>query len=693
MKVRVRAVRLRAQTASGAFGRTVWFQPGFNVVRGGNSRGKTQVVQAMIYALGLERMLQARANTPLGSALTSELRVSEGEGAPGLPVVSSWVAIELESGDGRLVTVQRQVRHPRIQADLVRVWNGPALTDPTSVGISQDLFLHRPGSASRDLGFHKLLADLFGWSLPQVGTRAGTMTTLYPDVVFPFLIVDQQSWGSAAPRKVDRYQIREPIRRAAEFLLSLTGPIAEAQRAELEQSMAELRTRWASARSAVDTLAGTVGGRVAGVPEHAAGAQARATAPEPTRMEDAALQVLEDGQWVSAADVLTRLAEQLRQAQEAGQRRIAADVDEVTLRQLDDARSQLADLVAAARLVEQDLSMGEAQLAALDRRLSMLEEERARNTDIRTLVRLGSQVAASHMADHNCPTCRQSLDAVETSDLGPILDVDETVALLNAQISTTRKMRDRAQSTVSQASNAYAAMQRQADQMRANVKALEADVLAPADTPSTGDVARQVTLQLRHDELLRIQASIADRMGELADMSEQIAATRAQLSELPAGVPERDAQRLSELTTLMRQRLAATRFDSYDVNDVTLDLDSLRPSRVGFDIDTDVSASDVVRIKVAYLDAVRVLGQAQGQHPGLLVLDEPRQQDIDPADYTAMLQYLARSTNIDGQVIVTSATPRAELDPMISTIPTHVTDIGEQRLLQPEPAEDPLDPQ
>jgi hypothetical protein len=254
-----------------------------------------------------------------------------------------------------------------------------------------------------------------------------------------------------------------------------------------------------------------------------------------------------------------------------------------------------------------------------------------------------------------------------------------------------QKMRDRAQAGVGQASNAYAAMQRQADQLRTTVKAFQTDVLAPADAPSTGDVARRVTLQLRHDELLRTQASLEERVDELADLAQQIAAVRAELSRLPTGVPEADTGRLSELTELMRQRLTATRFGSYDVKELSLDQDSLRPSRAGFDLDTDVSASDVVRIKVAYLDAVRVTGQTFNRHPGLLVLDEPRQQDIDPVDYAAMLQYPARSSEYGGQTIITSATPRAELDQLISSTSGHLTDIGEARLLQPDSSSDPLD--
>jgi hypothetical protein len=226
----------------------------------------------------------------------------------------------------------------------------------------RELFLHMSGSASRDLGFHTLLADMLAWSLPQVATFTGETTTLYPDVLFPFLIIDQQSWGSAGPRKVERYQIREPVRRAAEFLLSLEGPVADARRTELEQLMSDLRTRWAAARTATETLAGTVGGRIVGVPEHPAGARARTSSPEATQMSTAELQLLDDGEWISSTAVIARLVEQLRDTTTLPERRVAAGANEQTRRELEEARSQLADLMAAARLVEQDLSMGKHNL-------------------------------------------------------------------------------------------------------------------------------------------------------------------------------------------------------------------------------------------------------------------------------------------------------------------------------------------
>lgn len=689
MSLKIRAVRIRVDTDSGSFGRLVRFAPGFNVLRGANSRGKTQVVQALTYSLGMERMLQARANAPLGSAITSEIRESPDDRSAAAPVRSSWVATEFENGLGRIVTAQRFVKHSRVQQNLVRVWEGPALTDPDGDFEKRDLFLHQSGGASRDLGFHHMLTQMLGWELPTVSTYAANPTLLYPDVIFPFLLVDQQSWGSAAPRKVDRYQIREPLRRAVEFLLDLQGPAEEERRDALERQLVSLRARWSADRSAVEALASAVGGRIAGIPEYPAGAQARRGTPAATDLALASLELLERGEWVAAPRVLLDLGDELEVlSQQTSPRH--RDASDEAARALAQSKQELGDVLAAAQLIDQDLSTTEAQLVALDRRLEGLGEERDRNSDVRTLVRLGSVDAGLHAADENCPTCRQSLVPVEAAQLGPVLDVEETIALLNAQMTTTQRMRVRTQVTANESSSAYSALQRQADQLRARVRALETDLVAPDGSPSEGDIARRITVQLRIDDLSRTLTSVNERVGNLEAIALQVAAARNELNGLPAGVPDSDKARLASLTRLMRERLALTHFGSYAVSEVALDQDSLRPSREGFDVDTDVSASDVVRIKTAYLDAMRVLGQTTGRHPGLLVLDEPRQQDIQAADFAAMLRYLSGSDQDGGQVIVTSATPLADLEQLLGQPLANSVDLGEDRLLTLEEGDDPL---
>jgi len=591
------------------------------------------------------------------------------------------LAVELRNEDGQVLTVRRYVVHGSVARDMVDVWHQPVI-DQQPLSNGTPMFLHAAGSATRDSGFHAELSKFLEWDLPTVAKFNGDSTLLYPDAIFPFLLVDQQSWGSAAARKVERFQIREPSKRAVEFLLALKGPAARLERDQLEATIARHRSEWDGLARALRSTASLVGGRVSGFPDQPSGASNREVR-SPTSLEDAALELLRDEEWVDAPTVLSDLDDQLaalaspRPRPREEPRTTEAEV----IRQL---REELQDAQAAALLLESDMELGESQLASLERRVAALSEERARHADLRTLQRLGAEVHASHLGDHACPTCHQSLDSVEEGESGgETLDVDDTIQLLNAQAATTARLRDEAAQALERASSSLAAVQREADQLRVRLQAAEADAYGPPAEVSRSDIARAVTLELRRNEIARAIDEVSTVLGTMQVVANGIARARTELRGLPTGEPEEDLGVLSGVTERMRAHLRSSGFSSYNVNELKLDESALRPTREGFDVDTDASASDVVRTKVAYLESIRSIGAEVGTHPGFLVLDEPRQQDIAREDFGAILRYLS-SVSAPGQVVVTSASDTDELDELLGDTRERVNllDLGTDRIIR-----------
>ncbi|HAH0543342.1 TPA: hypothetical protein HHG00_004937, partial [Escherichia coli] len=83
-------------------------------------------------------------------------------------------------------------------------------------------FLHREGDTERERGFYKWLADFIGWSLPNVPNHNGKDTILYPSVLFPAWYVEQKKgWSSIMATVPTQFGIKEPKKRALEFLMSL----------------------------------------------------------------------------------------------------------------------------------------------------------------------------------------------------------------------------------------------------------------------------------------------------------------------------------------------------------------------------------------------------------------------------------------------------------------------------------------
>src|SRR5262245_37027907 len=70
LMLRIRHLLIRISTDQGIFGTQQNFHDGLNILRAENYAGKSQVVQSIMYALGMEGMLGPSHTVPLAHALT-----------------------------------------------------------------------------------------------------------------------------------------------------------------------------------------------------------------------------------------------------------------------------------------------------------------------------------------------------------------------------------------------------------------------------------------------------------------------------------------------------------------------------------------------------------------------------------------------------------------------------------------------
>lgn len=697
MRIYIKAVRVNVRTETQTLARTLLFDAGLNVVRGNNSAGKSQVLQAIVWALGVEAIFgppRLKASQ-LGSAFSDEVILRDDTVAP---VVESYCAVEIENSDGRVLTVQRFVKHDSIGRDLIRVWDVAGLSSASSVlGAPTDYFVNRKGSAKGEFGFARLLAEFLGWNLPNVPRyTGGEPVLLYVELLFPFFYADQRDWSEPGPRRVSHLMIREPSRRAAEFLLGLAGPRAQAEKDRLTSRMSRLKGLWTENVTAVLVEAGAIGARIVGVPQLPAGM--RDSSVVPSDLSGVGLRIYQGGEWKKYSEVVSDIRNELSalkdDEQPSAESPVALkDEPQVALQdELHEEEDRLASTLAAASVIDANLSLEEAQLAALDRRIAAFEEESARHDDLRTLQRLGSANASSHLADHDCPTCRQSLASVEAADLGPILDIDASAKIVKAQLSTLKSMRTQSIEAVQQAGNVFRALQSEADTLRSGIRALRSDLESPAGYPSESNITARITGEFRLQQLGRIQTDVDTRIETLREIATEAAQVRADLQALPDNLKDDDAEIVDRVVSSMQEQLEAFGFRSYSAQKVGIDEETLRPVRHGFDLESDVSASDVVRVKIAYLNAVREVGTSiNSPHPGLLLLDEPRQHELDEENFRSTLKRLSTSTVEHGQVIVTSAASADSLSSQLGTATARVVDLGEERLLVPDTALSPID--
>src|SRR5215213_6547248 len=105
--MRFRAVRIDVQTVDGLVAQyRTDFGQGLVIVVGPNSVGKSLLFQSLIYGLGLDGMYgSSHDHGLLTRAMTEEIRLGGEEHR----VRRSSVAVEVENGEGQVLTAQRDV--------------------------------------------------------------------------------------------------------------------------------------------------------------------------------------------------------------------------------------------------------------------------------------------------------------------------------------------------------------------------------------------------------------------------------------------------------------------------------------------------------------------------------------------------------------------------------------------------------
>lgn len=660
--IRFRAIDIESITPSRRFNFAMTYGSSpLTVVQGPNSVGKSLLVQSMVYVLGLEGAFGAgRQHGLLTRAMTDEVDLATGGRES---VIRSAITAELANERGEILTIRRSVVDPNEADHLVTVTHAAMLTSPHGDAIYETFYVRQRGAAQNERGFHRFLAAFLGWDLPTVATFGGDAVPLYLEVLTPFFVVEQKAgWAGAVPRLPTYLRIREPFERAIDFILGGS----DGERTRLLQEAGErdraLREQYLRRRAALVAVASLHGVTVVGLPESAP------RDPGPAAGYTVELRVLDGDHWIDAEVEIARLAEIVDSpppvtAQPEG------DVD-ATEKRLSEATAELAQVGARTAALEETAEMVDAQLGALAVRLDHVRQERRRYQELRTLVGLGSPIIAATIARHDCPTCRQSLIGVEVPE-GEALDYDASIALLDQQLATLDALRTDAERTAERHVASRRALDDRTRALRAQVRSLKSDLVSPDGTPSIAALQERLSAEARGLALVALRESAIIAQAEVGSILEELSAVVAERRALaPDATSPAVAKRLARWNSLFQLRLREFGFSTLPINEVAIDIAG-RPSHAGYDIAFQGSASDGIRLRWAYLvSLLEAMIETEGRHIGFLLIDEPRQQEVDEADFQSLLLRLSQLSV--GQVIVATSEPLERLDSWLSGTDTAI---------------------
>lgn len=673
--MKIRRLSLNVRTSGPTCGTNLSFESGLNILRADNSSGKSTCLQSIIYALGLEGMMSSSRDIPLPHAMTDVIEVEGRE----YRVTESNVALEIENARGEILTIGRPVKSSRHDTSLIRTRSGPTLSTPGSEYTQRDYFVRRSGAAQREAGFHYELARFLGWNLPQVTRMDGSEGSLYLECLFPYFFVEQKHGWSGVQARIPTYLgIQDVSKRSAEFILALDAMdmVLEAQRVESAVSLIE--ADWKSVERGISDLASRAGIIVRGIPKKPSASW---------RREDiVGLEVDSGSGWTSLDDEIDRLArdldlQQVRPVTSIGE---AATEIESALLQNQDRVTQLSFVLASAI---EDSEQANKQRGSLELRIEALEEDLRKHKDALLLQRLGSSDSLETSYD-NCPTCGQNLpDGFEITDYP--LTIEDNIAHLEKELGTFRSMALDAARAAEVSQARVHRLREELEDLRTAIRSQKDALISPNSLPDAAALADRMRLEAKVNALRAVRDAIESSIDELDSLAATWRRNRERLTALKGReLTASDETKIGSLRTSLASQLDAYGFRSLVPHSIDISKKTYRPVHEGFDLGFDLSASDMIRVIWAYLFSfMEVSREYQGNHPQVLIFDEPRQQEAARPSFQQLLSRAAMNGAAGSQIIFATSEEEEDLASMLAGLPHRIRSIPRgEKLIKPRTA-------
>lgn len=674
MSLRLRQLVLRAQTAEGLYGTRITFNDGLVLLRANNNMGKSTCLQAIIYALGLEKMLGPSSSIPLPHSMTRYVEDGDRE----IPLLESEVLLEVENHRGERLAIQRSALGQHDER-LVTTWEGPKLSNPAGTFTQRDYFVRDPGAAQNEAGFSRKLAEFVGWQLPTVRRFNGAECPLYLEAICPLFFVEQKhGWSGIQANLPTFFGIREMAKRSVEFVLNLDAARMIEERQQIEQQEVEMRSRWKNLITLVTANMQRVNGRVAGLPESPS---TQWPLPVPPSVE-----IYRGSGWVGIQEAVDAARVELagldqQPVETAGTAAAAASA------QLESSRKVLSDREIVAGQLLTELRGEELQLRATEIRLASLNDDLRKNKDALKLKGFGSNAGWS-LIEHTCPTCQQHIADTLLSQVAVEnpMSVEDNITFIKKQIETFERLKENSATLIGRKKSELASFQAEMDGLRAQIRALRQTLLSPNSTPSIEAVRKRVELEGLITSLERANLEFEEAIQNFSEVAAAWRLLVGRKQSLPAdGFSQSDKSKLDRLRDLLREQLNAFGFSSLNPDSLEVSRETYRPIREGFDLGFDLSASDNIRTIWAYLQGLLELSnEALLNHWGMLVFDEPRQQEAAELSFQNLLKRAATSAARKQQIVFATSEPLANLQRMTTGLNPQIVHF-EGRVLMRQP--------
>lgn len=650
----IRAVKLSVKAIEGDFGFKVMFSRNLTIIRGKNSSGKSTLLNSLLYGLGMEEIIGGKGEKMLPYA-TKEYFEYEGKK---VDISSSEVFLELEDKNGEVITLRRTIKDPVKSSKLVEVAKGGVLSEGQEFIVIQSLYLHDPGSAKIDEGFYKYMEKFMGYDLPNVPATSGGETKLYLQTIFAAIAVEQKRGWSDYIAGIPFYGIREARLRVVEYLLNFNIFESNTLKNKLDEESIEIASGWNTLLRNILKLSNDAGTIVFGLPQKAVVQFDKNTV---------SLDKLVNNEKVSLAKYIESLRQEYATLEEKVLNFNKATSEEVR-HDFEVAMQEVQKLSTLYESIASRQALNNSSIKDYQELLAEAKEDIVKNKAALKLKELGATYSLLTAVD-SCPTCQQSIkDSLLTEiTLGPQMDLVSNINYLERQSSMLERQINGLRKEVVADDAAKMEISKRITIKKEYLDAIRLDFSSGA-SQSRATVKRQLQIEDEVKEIESLESTLIQHLKELHKYSEKLSENQEKRRLLPKlNYSENDLQKISIFEKFFRGNAASFGYESAPIEEIELNKDTLTPFLASIelrevnsgressrtDIKSDSSASDFVRLIWSYLIGIYQTSSfdfVKGNHPGILIFDEPGQHSMAASSQHALLNQLSSEKGLQSIV-------------------------------------------
>lgn len=628
----INAVKIEAITRLGTYGAFEKFSNGLNIIKANNSSGKSTLIQCILYSLGLEELLGGRNEKAMQSVLKDSIEFEN----QSIPVIESNIFCEISNGIDT-VTIKRAVVSPNKSNKLITIYDGSFLlsNDNKESYNTRQMYVHDAGSAKDvEFGFHMFLEGFLNWNIPNVHFVDDTERKLYLQTIFASFIIEQKKGWSNFLATIPYYGIKSVESRVIEYLLDFDSYSLENKKIKLKQQLKDLDTKWFLTWENFKNIlnrASLSSNSIQDVPHAISGKSAiyiyYATPDENIEYNTYIHNLTQEYNSIKDIEIIRN-----------------NENSSVKQAQLKELNEKLERYIFTSDKLNSEIFNERKKLESLYKQLVQIENDLSKNESISKITRLGG-VTLLEISKGNCPTCHQQIaDSLLPQDIGetPML-IDDNIAYLKAQRGMVKAFINSNKDYLLDIEDKNTKYQYQIGLLRNEIKSIKKDLVADDRMPSVSQIESRLELRKKIEFFNNLKLEIETIQDKLISLSADWVKLNGDLKELPKNsFSAKDEEKLSFLTSEVKRMLSRFNYTSKPISDVNISRDKFIPTINSYNIAFDSSASDLIRSIWSYTCALfKTSDKFGGNHPRLLIFDEPGQHSMSDSDLQLFFKELA----------------------------------------------------